>query len=272
MLFVLIFNYLWNLKSIAFAPDNLLKTFPEGLTLQRHISDEELAQIFNQRFVFLDEGAQCYACASEDGRYVIKLFKARHMRKKKWLKDGPLFHAFASAAQREQEKLRWLQKFQETCVCYALAYNELAEETGLVHLHFQPSEKMHAKLKVEKFEIDLDQLPFLVQKKGELVPKKISALLQTGGHAAAITALASLHQLLVKRAKRGITDPRQCFSINYAFCGKDPLQIDVGRITKELTIIAAPQTEIERVTANLKAWVGRHFPELRAELEVALQK
>ncbi len=269
VLFVLILNYLWNLKSLAFAPENLLRIFPQGLANRRNISNEELEQIFNQRFIFLDEGAQCFACASEDGRYVIKLFKAKHMRKKEWLRDGPLFRSFVPAAQREQHKRRWLQKFQETCACYFLAYDELADETGLLHLHFQ-TESLQAKLKVQNFEIELDGLPFLIQKKGELVPKKIASLIENSGSPAAITALIDLHDLLVKRAKKGITDPRQCFSINYAFCGSAPLQIDVGRIVKEAAIASAPQDEIDRVTANLKAWVGRHFPELSSDFEASL--
>lgn len=270
VLFVLILNYIWNLKSLAFAPDNLLRVFPSGLANRHSISNTEIEQIFNQRFAFLDEGAQCYACVSEDGQYVIKLFKARHMRKKKWLKDGPLFEAFTSATQKEQHKLRWLQKFQETCVCYSLAYDELADETGLLHLHFQPTEKLQAKLKIDKFEIELDGLPFLIQKKGELVPRKIASLIKNNGSTAAVTALVNLHELLVKRARKGITDPRQCFSINYAFCGSSPLQIDVGRIVKEAAIAAAPQAEIDRVTTNLKTWTQRHFPELSPELETAL--
>ena len=39
-----------------------------------------LAQITNQKFTYIGKGAQCYAFASEDGEYVLKFFKFKHLK------------------------------------------------------------------------------------------------------------------------------------------------------------------------------------------------
>ncbi|MBI2743744.1 MAG: hypothetical protein HYX48_07505 [Chlamydiales bacterium] len=265
------FNYLWNMRSMSLSSQNILHIFPEAIESRSAVSQEELKRIFSQEFEPLGEGAQCFACVSQDGKYVIKLFKARHMRKKKWLRDGPLFSSFVSPEKRAHSQARWLQKFHETCGRYALAFDELRNETGLLHLHFSNRETVKSQLKLKnRGEIDLDQVPFLLQEKGDLVPDRIAYLCKTSGDQSAIDALLDLHKMLVGRAEKGFTDPRQCFSVNFAFAGKNPLQIDVGKIVKKEELLLDSTEEIARVTANLQDWIERHNPELAAPFQESL--
>lgn len=265
ILFLLGFNYLWNMRSMQFSAKNLLRVFPEGSYERERpaLASTTLHEIFSQEFAPLGEGAQCYALASLDGKYVIKLFKARHMRKKKWMRDGPLFASFVEPERRKQSSRRWMQKFEASCARYQMAYNELQDETGLIYLHFNQTKSLPIELKLKDGQtINLNELPFILQKKGELVPDRINSLLKNEGPEAAAKALQNISEMLSRRTKKGFTDARQCLSVNYAFAGELPMQIDVGKIVKEPKLLSHPEEEIERIHANVEAWTARHFPQL----------
>ncbi len=239
-------------KSRAFSQKNLLHAFPKNLENQGAFS-------FSQKhFYFLGEGAQVYAFASEDGKTVLKLFKARHIKpQKKWLKNGPLFWSCTS----EKKQQKWIQKFQETCARYTLAFEKLHEETGLLCLHFTETDRhdeVWLHVSGNTYLLDLSHVPFVVQEKGELVPDRISRLLQEGKQEEAHRDLVSLSKLLHMRTAKGFTDPRQCFSINFAFVGAKPIQIDPGKL---MPVESAE--EYEKIQLNLAKWVSKHFPALQ---------
>lgn len=56
-----------------FYPSQLLKRTDSNSTNQ-------IANALNQPFYYLSCGAQCYAFASKDGEYVLKVFKFHHLR------------------------------------------------------------------------------------------------------------------------------------------------------------------------------------------------
>src|SRR5688572_10653905 len=45
-------------------------------------TDEEfkISQILNQEYTYIGKGAQCYAFGSQDGKYVLKFFKFKHLK------------------------------------------------------------------------------------------------------------------------------------------------------------------------------------------------
>ncbi len=258
---VLGYNYVGNLQASKFSTVNLLKTFPEKLE-NRGLLDLHLLE---QPFSFLGEGAQCYVFGSRDGKHVIKLFKARHFKpQKKWLSEGPLFSGFIFSSKKKNSEQKWARKFQESCERYALAYDQLREETALEFLHLEKSAtSLPVKFQTagKTYTLDLADLPFILQKKGELVPDTLSRLVEQGSKEEANEKLLHLRELLIERAKKGITDPRQCFSVNFGFIGKKPIQFDVGKITHDPNLDTG--AEITRVTSNLDLWVKNHFPELK---------
>lgn len=258
-----------SMRNAPISPQHILRTFPDHLETRSACSLEKVQQILSQSYAFLGEGAQCYVLASQDGRYVIKFFKPKHIQKKKWLKSTPLFSVFIPQAKKDRAQKRWLTKFQTTCHRYLLAFDELREETGLIYLHFQPSKDRFAPLKIatssDKIALfDLNQYTFILQEKGECIPEKIASLLRKGDKNAALKSLLQLKQLLKTRAQKRYTDVRQCFSINYAFTATRAIQIDVGKITKDLHLDV--ENEVNRVTNHLIHWTTRHFPELVSDL------
>lgn len=263
IILILAFNYLYNLKNLSFAPENLLKDFPRGLA-----NRGTFEKSFVQRYRFLGEGAHSFVFESQDGRYVLKLFRAAHKKpQKKWLREGPLFNFLIPTAKKQGSKDKWQTKFQECSARYVTAYDRMKEESGLLFLHFGESESLNVQLALEGpsgkiVHLELDKLPFIVQTKGELVPSRLASHIKRGDIQAAKHALTTLRQMLEARARKGITDERQCFGINFAFCGERALQIDVGKIAYDQKLTRSPDAEIQRVRANLQNWTQKHFPEL----------
>jgi hypothetical protein len=267
---ILSYNYVGNSYASKFSKENLLQTFPEKLESRGQLDP----QLLEQPFSFLGEGAQCYVFASRDGNYVIKLFKARHFKpQKKWLSEGPLFSSFVSPAKKKQSQHKWARKFQESCERYVLAFDQLRDETALEFLHLEKSATslpVNFQAAGKTYTLDLATLPFILQKKGELVPHTLSKLLEQGAREAAKEKLLHLRELLIERARKGITDPRQCFSVNFGFIGNKPIQFDVGKITHDPALDT--EKEIARTTSNLDQWVENHFPELKEKSGTGTKK
>ena len=263
ILLILAFNYLYNLKYLSFGPENLQQHFPRGLA-----SRGSFEKSFLQRYRFLGEGAHCFAFESEDGRYVLKLFRAGHKKpQKKWLREGPLFNFLIPTEKKERSKTKWETKFQECLVRYATAFDQMREETGLLFLHLDNDTKLQTQVELESASgkisrIALDKVPFIIQAKGELVPQRLASLLKRGELQDAKQALLTLQEMLETRTRKGITDTRQCFGINFAFSGERAIQIDVGKIAYDPALTDAPEAEIQRVRTNLQNWTQKHFPEL----------
>src|ERR1700722_581245 len=62
---------------------NITHDIPYHPEWDTSLSHEELAQlksILDQPFTYIGKGAQAYAFASEDGKYVLKFFKFKHLR------------------------------------------------------------------------------------------------------------------------------------------------------------------------------------------------
>ncbi len=115
--------------------------------------------------------------------------------------------------------------------------------------------------------MDLAKTPFILQKRVDLVPERIASLLKQGKRQDAVQAVIKLYELLAKRTEKGFTDERQCFSINYGFCGNEALQIDIGRLVYKKEM---PERELERLSNNLQEWVFKHFPEIGEECKEKL--
>lgn len=268
LLLPILFNFFGGLKSFGFSGQSVLKIFP-GIESRGACEGDRIRGPFR----FLGEGVQCFVFESEDARYVIKLFKTKHQKPlRKWIMENPIF---SSKSKLADSKTKWLAKFKQTCMRYQIAFDALSDETGLSLLHFAPTQNLYGKASFitrsgKKHILNLDEIPFILQEKGELVPKKITTLLHSGKRDEAVQTLLNLQKMLAARVRKGFSDARQCFSINYAFAGDKPLQIDVGRIVEDPQLLYSPQKEVVRVSANLVSWVKRHFPDLAPDLESQL--
>ncbi len=228
-----------------------------------------IALYLQQPFDFIGEGAQVVAFGSQDGSTVLKLFKAEH---KKHFKLTRFIHEMHNRKeQRIRSLAKWQEKFRLSCYRYQMAFDHLREETGLIALHFQStSQPLLAHLSNQagdRFELDLSDYPFVLQKRAVLLPAYLENLIQQNRIQEAKEAVMRLKALFVSRTRKGFSDPRQTLSINYGFVGDQPLQIDAGKIESSPAFKHFPEKEIERIHAHVDSWLLRHFPLLSSNAD-----
>ena len=170
----------------------------------------QLSQILNQKFFYIGKGAQCYAFASEDDQYVLKFFKFKHLKPDLFIDLLPSIPPFKSFKQNciERKKRKLIGVFEG----YDLAYRENRHGSKLFYLHLVPTQTVHQKatvvdkLGLEK-QINLDDVVFLVQSKGETLRTRLQRFLNEGQLQNAQEAISDLGDVYF-RIQKGDLRPR----------------------------------------------------------------
>lgn len=204
---------------------------------------EEVDQALHQKYRYLARGAQSFAFVSEDGRYVIKFFRMKHLLSK--FKD----HFRPGVVKRRQESLASIFG------AHVLAWNELREESGLVFLHLNKTDHLKIQLPVtdwlgRRHQIDLDQTEFVVQRKAELIFTYLEKLKKSGGEESVKKAMDDFMDLIHLQQSKEIFDRDKAVSHNYGFVDGRPIHVDIGRLAK-----GDKPGEEERIRKRLEAWV-----------------
>jgi hypothetical protein len=229
-----------------------------------------VSSVLQQPFYYLAKGAQCYTFASEDGSVVLKFF--RHHRAEPLL--GDLRFPFL-----EKKRIRYEKKRIKDFNSYALAYRLFKEESGLIFLHLHkgdlplPQITLYDKIGV-RHQLDLKNVEFILQKKAQLIYPTFAHWIKTHRMETCERALSSLVSLLICRCQKGIFDKDPDLNSNFGFLEDIPIQIDVGRFSKDnrRRDISIYRDEIQRITDHLKQWLYRERPPLSAFLEEEIQR
>ena len=176
-----------------------------------------LATITDQSFSYLGKGKQAYAFLSEDGAYVLKLFKPLspvwHL---------PLFHhnyqiRFSNVPLAQQI---FCTLYEDACLRQKQldfqsnynAFHLLSEETGLVYLHFAQTDQFHKSVVLFdkigiRHELDLDSSCFLLQKRADLFYPTLQKLVEKKENPSAKKLIESYVHLCISCIKQGIINP-----------------------------------------------------------------
>lgn len=230
-----------------------------------------IVSILSQKFNYLGSGAQCYAFLSEDGKYVLKFFRMKHLIPKIWLKYIPL-PGLEDYRFRKVER-RILRK-NALFSSYKMAYEKLKEEAALIYIHLNKTDDLHIKAKLfdkmrKCFLVNLDDFEFVLQERAQLVRDHISALMQKGDLEGAVEAIHALLNQTVVQCQRGYVDKDSGISHNYGFVGDRIVHFDVGRIMYDEAAKepALYQREVLRVGKKLESWLEAQYPMLLPYLE-----
>lgn len=218
---------------------------------EEHIFSEKevpsfLHSFFSQQFSYLGKGAQSYVFASEDGQYVLKLFKKKHFTTHRWVDALPFFEEHKK--KREQRRKALLESF-------ALAKEKLKKGGGLLFCRVSPGGEWEKEVSLKGkegtfFQVNLADVPFVIQKKGVPYYAYISSLMLEGNQEKARQALNKVIALKQMLAEKKIWDQDHAFGQNYGF-DKDgePFLIDLGRLKerKDLSSDAIFQYEMEKI-------------------------
>lgn len=220
----------------------------------------QLEKILNQQFNYLDRGKQSFVFASKDGRYVIKFFDMHCLKSENYF----FFHSSEVCAKGILDLISG----------YRIAKEEISEHAGLIFVQLAPNDSLNFSINLTdrfglKHEIDLSQVPFIIQKKAIPTRQVLTELLEKGDVKAAAADLRKIIDMYITEYHQGIYDRDHNFMYNTGFIDGFPIRIDVGKLRsdnryknpeyyrKDLQKVA-----IERVGD----WFGRHFPQYQKEI------
>jgi len=195
--------------------------------------DPNLPSILSQPYHFLGKGAQSYVFESEDGKYVVKLF--RFDRKRDPKKIASVF---------------------EAC---RLAYQNLREETGLIYLHLNPTKNRFPPFQAKdplgrSFKIPLDPLRFAIQKKAE--DFETTMLAARDNPAQMKERIDQLMTLLHARTAKGIWNKDPNLSRNFGYLEDRAIEFDFGSYRQNACL--DQEKEISRYSKKLRRWLHKY--------------
>lgn len=226
--------------------------------------------ILDQKFVYLDKGAQAYAFISEDKQYVLKFYKLH-------IYEPNSFLAYLPFGKWHERWMHQKKKYASTLRSANTAYEHLKEETGLIYAHLAPSNTLKRTVDVvdrrgRRSLVNLDRTLFVIQKRADMIYPHISALMQKGDIEGAKNALASIFSLLERLGRLGVTDNDVILAKNFGFIGNTAAQIDVGKMRIEPTRIGSDvyKNDLFNLTFKLRGWLQQNHPELLPHFDTLL--
>lgn len=233
-----------------------------------------LEEMCKNRFLYLKAGGQSYAFVSEDGRYVLKLFKPHVRPLHALLSHLPFFQ------RRWKEKIKkCLAKQARDYNSYKIAFEELKEECGLIAIHLHTTHHLQQEVRIVdklniEHRIDLDQIHFILQKKAVLPLVHFDRLIQENKIEEAQEAIDSICKLVIERCKLGIFDDDAKLHRNFGFLGNQAMLIDVGRFQKDerRKNKEVQREDLYKITARLQDYLADRAPQLSAHLKKRMEE
>ena len=232
--------------------------------------------ILSQKFTYLSSGAQCYAFISEDQKYVIKFFRIKYLTPKYWLSYIPI--PWLDRLRFEKIDMRERRR-KETYDSFRLVMEDFKEETALLFTHFSKTHYPHDKvILVDKLGVkhivSLNKVPFVLQKKAEMIYPYVSTLIREGKRELALESLINVLLLIKERSLKGYVDKDGGVSSNYGFIDGRPVEIDLGRVVRDDSIKDPVNylQEILRVSKKIESWLQLSYPELTEEFQERVQR
>lgn len=235
-----------------------------------HLSSQEINAILDQPFHYLGRGKQSFVFASEDNKYVLKLFNNRYQRKVSYFSLLSHLPFFQSWAKEKAEYNRY--KLHLAFTSYQIARDMLQEETGLVYLHNAPRALRPLHI-IDRLGIHHTLSPestaFVIQKRAQPFYPTFLSLKKEGNHEKARVLLASLFDLLIARYQKEIFDNDPLLRTNFGFIQDKAVEIDVGpfSLRPEMKSPTVYSKEILRITTSLRHFLEENYQELLPELE-----
>lgn len=265
------FLSIWVIYSFVhrqFKPSQIKGNWP--LVVSAEINEGKLAllkKIFSQSFQYLDRGKQSFVFLSEDQHYVLKFFDIHCLR------SGNFPFLFPVEEDYCFKKLK--QLFQG----YEMGQLDDLKNTGLIFVQLAPDSSYHLHVTViDRFhiahDIDLSEVPFVLQQKAIPLRNLITLLLSQGNVEKAKQYFREVVDMYVDGYKRGIVDLDHNFMYNTGFVANQPIRIDLGRLQLDESV-KNPKIfckDLEKVVIRrLGEWLNRHFPFYREEILKDLQ-
>jgi hypothetical protein len=254
--------------NVAFAGDL-------SLPLPSQDSLKAMAGIAQQRFHYLKKGSQAYAFVSDDGQYVLKLFKLHHLRSADWLHNVPLPSFLCDY--RDNLVLRRQYRIDLTLNSYKLAAKHLCTECALVYAQILPTTGYSLPVTIQDslgriYTIDLARHGFALQRKARLVIPAFEQWISEKDFEHAARAIDSLVALIAQRSSKGIQDSDPDLHKNAGLLGDSAILIDLGSFYANPAIKepALRDEDLKKVFLHFSEWLAVRSPQLYDHLQERL--
>ncbi|MDP1880669.1 MAG: hypothetical protein Q8K60_06995 [Parachlamydiaceae bacterium] len=272
-----------------FRMGNIHHEFPEDFPFESfwqpvNTTDEEknhLTYILDQPFHYLGKGAQSYVFSSEDDKYVIKFFKFKNLRPTLFVNLIPPVFPFLefknTCIERRQKRL------MNVFIGYDLAYKVVKNETQLVYVHLTPTNFFKKNVTVtdkigRTWHINLDDVYFVLQKKGEVLSSRLSRLLERGNIQKVKSTISTLLGMYVSEYRQGMFDMDHGVTHNTGFIddginGDQAFHLDVGQLcrTEKIKNVEYYKHDLQIVIWRINKWLVDHFPQYHSEIPQFLE-
>jgi hypothetical protein len=227
---------------------------------EKHHFDE----ILNQKFSYIGKGAQSYAFGSEDGKYVIKFFKFKHLKPSLFVDLMPSIGPLKEYKNKQiNRKTRLLNSVFDG---YRLAYAVHKDETGLIYIHLNKEACNKSVTLVDKIglerTVNLDDYPFILQEKVRTTRAVMTELMGQKELPKVKERIGQIFDLYLAEYNKGIYDRDHGVMHNIGFAGDKPIHLDVGKLTKEdsMKSKANAKQDFLFVVRRLNDWFKDNYP------------
>jgi hypothetical protein len=216
-------------------------------------------------FRYLGRGRQAFAFENDD--LVIKFFNKSDLSMP-W--KARLFSS-------PKDQNRWREKLRIYPESYPLAAHLLSQETGVLIAHLGQNDHRYPVIQLidkanRSFSIDLNQVPFVLQKKGSgSFYKSLRKAVQNGTLDVLVDPFLAFHQ---KRISLCIADYDRDIKRNYCWDGTTLQYIDPARCFFEPNLKNPARFRLEwwKATHRLRKWISRQAPDQLASFDSKLEK
>lgn len=233
-------------------------------------------QIVDQGFSYLGKGAQSYVFLSDDGKYVLKFFKFKHLKPSPFYNLIPHIGPLAQFHDREEKRKK--QKLESVFMGYRLAYETHRQESGLFLIHFNKTKDLnkivtiHDKIGLTN-QIPLDDVVFIIQERGETLRTTLNNLLKKDQVSLAKQRIGQIFDLYISEYQKGIYDRDHGVMHNTGFVGENPLHLDIGKLSKDdhLKDPKVYRQDFDLIFHKISLWLStnysKQYPEMLEDMQ-----
>ncbi len=235
----------------------------------------KIDEILGQTFTFTGEGGQSFVFVSDDGNYVLKLFKFKRFRPSALVKLLPEIELFADYRQQHTIKRenKWLAAFNG----HKLAYDLNRRNSGLVHIKLNAGDNKKVRL-IDKWGfrrlIDLEKIPYVLQVKAKTLGDHMTTLLSKGKVDEAKEKINQLFHLYLTEYRKGIYDVDYGIMHNIGVVDDRLIHLDVGKMVydERMKRKANTQYDLTKVATKVHSWVGRKHPKYSDQINAHMEE
>ncbi|HEY2811289.1 MAG TPA: hypothetical protein VGJ00_07885 [Rhabdochlamydiaceae bacterium] len=229
------------------------------------LSAQEKKVVLNalsQPYRYLTTGGQSFVYASEDGKYILKFFREKIFSLPKDSGTQSLWTRW----EKEKKSKQRLAKRERIYSAYALSFQKLAQETGILFVHLNQTQDLQKSLNLydplgRPFSVELDECDFILEKRAVSLQDHLDSLLEQGEVKQAGEALKSLLEMHYLFYQKGVRNRDKDILHNFGFVDGQPVLFDVGRLLScDAKSKEKYQKKLKKILPDFRIWIAKHYP------------